>query len=100
MKKSFFYIAAAIVLAIIIYFLFKSSHSSSSDNDGGIDKYYSVKKGDFDITVIQTGRLEAIKRHDLKVGTSGRHNLTISWAVEDKSKVKGRCDCKDRSRSL
>ncbi|MHC4872118.1 MAG: efflux RND transporter periplasmic adaptor subunit [Planctomycetota bacterium] len=88
MKKRFFYIAAAVLFAVIIYSLLRGSSPGLSEIAEGIDKYYTVKRGNFDITVTQTGRLEAIKRHDLKVGTSGRNKLDISWAIEDKSKVK------------
>ncbi len=63
-----------------------------SGNDAGagnqMDKYFTVKRGGFNITVLVDGNLNAIKRHDLRCEAKGRFELRITEVIEDKSKVK------------
>lgn len=52
-----------------------------------LDRYYTVRRGSFAITITQTGTLEAIKRHDLRCETSGREQLKIAFVIEDRTAV-------------
>ncbi len=65
-------------------------HRSRPVDKGGptdADRLHTVVRGSFDVTVVQNGSLDAIKRHDLRPDASGRYKLEINWIVKDKTPV-------------
>jgi len=51
------------------------------------DRYFEVRRGDFNISVTLDGNLDAIKRHDLSYTGTGRYGLEIIEVVEDRTRV-------------
>jgi len=61
----------------------------SEDHSAPMDKYFAVKRGEFNITVLVDGTLNAIKRHDLRCeAKGGMFQLSITEVVEDRKEVK------------
>lgn len=76
-----------IVLACIGGCQMRAGHSSQSENDE-LDRFYEVALGDFNISVLARGELDAIKNYTLRFEGAGKQGLTIEQMVEDKTKVK------------
>lgn len=52
------------------------------------DRYFTVKRGDFNITIILEGRLDAIKRHIITAPSHARRGLEVVEIVKDRTRVK------------
>ncbi|MGB0371168.1 MAG: efflux RND transporter periplasmic adaptor subunit [Opitutales bacterium] len=66
----------------------KGGDGASGGADGPLDRYYEVSAGDFPITVLARGELDAIKNHNLRFEGVGKLGLRIDYIVEDKTELK------------
>ncbi|MGJ8651020.1 MAG: efflux RND transporter periplasmic adaptor subunit [Opitutaceae bacterium] len=81
-------LAGAFVVGLLIIGGCRRSNNVKAEEQVQLDRYYTVEKGDFNITVLARGELDAIKNHELKFEGTGRLGLRIEYIVADKSKVK------------
>lgn len=66
----------------------RRSSNAKVEEQVQLDRYYTVEKGDYNITVLARGELDAIKNYEIKFEGTGRLGLRIEYIVPDKSKVK------------
>lgn len=64
-----------------------ASMGAPADAPRSLDRFHPVTRGDFNVTILLDGTLDAIRHYDIRV-ESRRYDRIISWAVEDKAKVK------------
>ena len=51
------------------------------------DRYFDVERGDFVISIVQEGMLDAIKHHVLRCPPRARQGLEINYVVDDQTRV-------------
>ncbi|ADE55956.1 HlyD family efflux transporter periplasmic adaptor subunit [Coraliomargarita akajimensis] len=76
------------VLVLLGLSLSGKSSDKSSSTDDQLDRYYKVERGDFNISVLTRGELDAIKNYELRFDGKGKPGLRIEQLVPDKSEVK------------
>jgi multidrug efflux pump subunit AcrA (membrane-fusion protein) len=84
-------LATGVILVIALFLVVSSSRScrnAEASDTQSKDRYFSVQKGCFDVTVVLEGNLDAIKRHTLKCEGRGRYGLEIIEVVENSTPVK------------
>jgi|GEM_PF-592149 len=86
-KKNWLIAGVIILLAAIFINTCASSASDHSDQPTELDRYYTVKRGDFNITILARGELEAIKNYELMFTGKAKLGLFVDEVVEDKSEV-------------
>lgn len=64
------------------------SGETSAAGASSRDRYFTVERGDFPITVLARGQLDAIKNYNLSFGGSGKMPLVIEQIVEDRAELK------------
>ena len=65
-----------------------SGGSGDSKNAEALDRYYTVDRGSFPITVLARGELDAIENHNLRFEGAGKLGLRIEQIVPDKTELK------------
>lgn len=81
--------AVGVFLSIVLALSLSLRSSSTGGDDGAqLDRYYKVERGDFNITVLARGELDAIENYELSFRGAGKKGLRIEQIVEDKTHVK------------
>jgi hypothetical protein len=76
---------------LCIILLIKSCTSSSgpeSSDSSELDRFFEVNRGDFNITILARGELEAIKNYEIKFTGKGKLGLFVVSLLDDKTEVK------------
>jgi multidrug efflux pump subunit AcrA (membrane-fusion protein) len=79
------------VALFCIILLIKSCTSSSgpeSSDSSELDRFFEVNRGDFNITILARGELEAIKNYEIKFTGKGKLGLFVVSLLDDKTEVK------------
>lgn len=61
--------------------------SGTSDDSVQLDSFYTVERGDFNITVLGRGELAAIENYKLRFDGKGKQGLSIIQMVDNQSQV-------------
>lgn len=86
--KQRLYYTGGLVLCLFVFFgLSQCSNTSPGEDAGQLDRFYEVKRGDFNVTVLSRGELDAIENHELRFMGKGRKGLRIEQILKDKSHV-------------
>ncbi|MEN8743141.1 MAG: hypothetical protein ABF320_00465 [Lentimonas sp.] len=86
-KQRMFYLGAALLGAFLTLFLTQCSRATGDEDAAQLDRYYQVERGDFNITVLSRGELDAIENYELSFQGVGKKGLRIEQIVEDKTHV-------------
>ena len=87
LKQRVVYAGSIVVAFWVLWGLSRCGGSVESDDKAQLDRYYTVERGDFNITVLSRGELDAIENYELRFEGAGKKGLRIVQIVEDKSKV-------------
>lgn len=66
----------------------KKNNSEGNAGEYSKDRFFTVKKGDFNVSLNLDGNLDAIKRHAIKVKIQSGMELEIGSIVEDRTELK------------
>ncbi|MGC6424308.1 MAG: HlyD family efflux transporter periplasmic adaptor subunit [Lentimonas sp.] len=86
-KQRVLYIVGMVLGLWILFGLTRCGNSSGSEDGEQLDRYHEVERGDFNITVLSKGELDAIENYELRFEGVGKKGLRIEQIVKDKSKV-------------
>ncbi|MDA9317207.1 efflux RND transporter periplasmic adaptor subunit [Puniceicoccaceae bacterium] len=86
-RGGFFTLLAALVLLFIIGGCGRSN-SGGIETQEQLDRFFEVQSGDFNITVLSRGELDAIENYELRFEGKGRHGLRVETLIDDNSEVK------------
>lgn len=86
-RGGFFTLLAALVLLFIIGGCGRSN-SGGIETQEQLDRFFEVQCGDFNITVLSRGELDAIENYELRFEGKGRHGLRVETLIDDNSEVK------------
>ncbi|MGJ8639081.1 MAG: efflux RND transporter periplasmic adaptor subunit [Opitutaceae bacterium] len=87
LKQRILYALGLVVCLWILFGLSRCGGPSATAEADQLDRFFEVERGDFNITVLSRGELNAIKNYELRFEGAGKKGLRVEQIVDDKSKV-------------
>ena len=86
-RQRILFLGGAVLGILFVLGLSQCSNGTGGEESAELDRYYKVERGDFNITVLARGELDAIENYELSFEGAARKGLRIEQIVEDKSHV-------------
>ncbi|HPN84926.1 MAG TPA: efflux RND transporter periplasmic adaptor subunit [Victivallales bacterium] len=77
---------ASIAVIIVLFFVFFSDFGSNASKEKGMDRFFTVKRGDLVTGVFMSGNVNAKEKH--KISLEANFKAPLAWIIPENSDVK------------